>query len=179
MLELDRARSAALRHLEAKVLDLTTACRRRQSLSVRGLRLVLTNGVFDLLHAGHVGYLATARELGDALFVGLNDDASVRRNRGPERPLQPLADRALVLAGLAAVDAVVPFGEATAEELVTALRPEIYVKGADYSEDIGSAKPLPEAPAVHAYGGRIALITLLPGRSTSDLIARVMASGGR
>jgi rfaE bifunctional protein nucleotidyltransferase chain/domain len=168
----------------AKLLDLDAARRRREELEAAGRRLVLTNGVFDILHAGHVRYLIAARALGDALFVGLNDDRSARRNRGAGRPLQPAADRALVLAALACVDGVVPFGEETAEALVDALRPDVYVKGGDYfggrrPAPGGEGKPLPEAEVVRRYGGDVRIIPYLPGRSTTELIERIRAAVAR
>jgi rfaE bifunctional protein nucleotidyltransferase chain/domain len=139
------------------------------------LRLVVTNGVFDLLHAGHVAYLAAARALGDALLVGLNSDASTRGLKGPGRPITCERDRALVLLALRAVDAVVIFDEPTAGPLLEALRPPVYVKGGDYAlADTGAAgSHLPEEPVVRAYGGSIHLIPYMDGRSTSALIARI------
>jgi D-beta-D-heptose 7-phosphate kinase/D-beta-D-heptose 1-phosphate adenosyltransferase len=131
----------------------------------RGERIVFTNGCFDLLHAGHVAYLEQARRLGGRLVVGLNSDASVTRLKGPERPLMGEGDRARVLAALAAVDAVVVFGEPTPLRLIEALRPDVLVKGADYREDqvVGAAQ-------VKAWGGRVVLLPLLDGRSTTGLI---------
>lgn len=131
---------------------------------------MLTNGCFDLLHVGHVRYLAAARALGDLLIVGVNSDASVRALKGPARPLVPADERAEIIAALAAVDLVVVFDEPTAESLVAQLRPDIYVKGDDYSE-----ATLPEARVVRGYGGEIALLPIQPGHSTSALIARVLA----
>jgi rfaE bifunctional protein nucleotidyltransferase chain/domain len=134
----------------------------------RGDRLVLTNGCFDLLHVGHVRYLQAARALGDFLVVGLNSDASTRALKGPERPLVPEAERAEVLAALTCVDAVVIFDEPTAERLVEVLRPEVYVKGDDYTE-----ASLPEARLVHVYGGQVRLLPAIPGISTTALVARI------
>lgn len=129
--------------------------------------VVFTNGVFDLLHRGHVAYLAAARAEGAALVVGVNTDASVRRLKGPGRPLVPEEDRAYVLAGLASVDAVVLFDEDTPRELIAALEPDVLVKGADYAlADIVGAE------LVAARGGRVVRVPLQPGNSTSDLIAR-------
>jgi rfaE bifunctional protein nucleotidyltransferase chain/domain len=131
-------------------------------------RVVLTNGVFDLLHVGHVRYLAEARALGDVLVVGLNSDASTRALKGPDRPVVNERERQEVLEALRMVDAVIPFGDATAHGLVEALRPDVYVKGGDY----GSHEP-PEAPAVRAYGGQVRIVQLVEGRSSSDLIAAI------
>jgi rfaE bifunctional protein nucleotidyltransferase chain/domain len=149
------------------------AALRGQMITLRagGGRLVLTNGCFDLLHVGHVRYLQAARGLGDFLVVGLNSDASTRALKGPERPLVPEAERAEVLVALACVDAVVVFDEPTAETLVAALRPEIYVKGSDYAE-----ADLPEARIVRQYGGEVRLLPAIPGVSTSVLVARIRGS---
>ena len=122
-----------------------------------GKSLVFTNGHFDLLHVGHLDYLEKARALGDALFVGLNGDASSARLKGPGRPIVPAGERARMLAALLPVDAVIVFDEDTADELLRALRPEIYVKGGDYAH-----KDLPERQTVEAYGGRVELIDFLP-----------------
>ena len=138
-----------------------------------GRTVVFTNGCFDILHAGHVRYLAAARRLGGCLVLGLNSDASVRRLKGPSRPVNGEADRAEVLAALAAVDYVIVFGEDTAEPLVRELRPDIYVKGGDYR-----VEDLPEAAAAAAYGGRTVIIPLVPGRSTTGIIERARTAGG-
>jgi D-glycero-beta-D-manno-heptose 1-phosphate adenylyltransferase len=141
-----------------------------------GLRVALTNGVFDLLHAGHVGYLEQARQLGDRLVVALNSDASTRAIKGPQRPIVPEADRAAVLLALRAVDALTIFDEPTAESVVAAVRPEVYVKGGDYAAGAGGEPDLarlPEARTVMGYGGQVALLPYAPGRSTSELIARI------
>lgn len=152
-----------------QILSLDQALAARQVLRAEGKTLVFTNGIFDLLHAGHVALLEGARALGDALYVGLNSDASARRLKGPAHPLVPEADRARVLAALACVDAVVLFDEDTAERLILALQPEIYVKGDDYAK----TGP-PEAPAVATYGGRVVLLPTLPGRSTTRLIQTIL-----
>jgi D-beta-D-heptose 7-phosphate kinase/D-beta-D-heptose 1-phosphate adenosyltransferase len=132
---------------------------------------VFTNGCFDLLHPGHVRYLAAARGRGDALVVGLNDDASVRRLKGPARPILTLAERAEVLAGLAAVDHVIAFAGDTPLALVEAIRPDVLVKGADWAEqDIAGASE------VRAWGGRVERIALVPGVSTTDLLRRIRAT---
>lgn len=151
-------------------LTLEQAAARRETLRQAGRRLVFTNGHFDLLHVGHLDYLERARALGDALYVGLNGDASTARLKGAGRPLVPAAERARLLAALAPVDAVITFDDDTAIVLVRALRPDIYAKGGDYA-----AKPLPERAAVEACGGQVMLIDYLPGHSTSALIARIKA----
>jgi D-glycero-beta-D-manno-heptose 1-phosphate adenylyltransferase len=146
---------------------------RTAALRARRERLVLTNGCFDLLHVGHVRYLQAARRLGDFLVVGVNSDASVRQLKGPTRPVVPAVERAEVVAALGCVDAVVIFDSATAEPLVAALRPEVYVKGADYSE-----VTLPEARLVRAYGGTVTLLPTVPGASTTALLERAVARPG-
>jgi len=150
----------------------------RAAWRARGETLVFTNGVFDLLHLGHVRYLQAAKELGHVLVVGLNSDASARRLKGAARPLVPQRERAELLAALACVDHVVIFGDDTAEGLVAALRPEVYVKGGDYTARTGggsqsAGKPLPEAAIVEGYSGKVVLLPYLPGHSTSELIARI------
>jgi rfaE bifunctional protein nucleotidyltransferase chain/domain len=136
--------------------------------------VVFTNGVFDVLHRGHVDYLARARALGDVLVVGVNTDASVRRlGKGPERPLNPAADRAYVLAGLASVDWVTTFDEDTPRELIAALLPDVLVKGGDYTRDT-----IVGADEVEAAGGRVVTIPLVEGRSTTALLQR-MRKGDR
>lgn len=131
--------------------------------------VVFTNGVFDLLHVGHVTVLEAARAEGGALVVGVNSDDSVRRlAKGDDRPLVPWPERARVLAALACVDCVVPFEEATPLELIRALRPDVLVKGADYAleEIVGAAD-------VTGWGGRVVRIPLVAGKSTTDLVRRV------
>ena len=140
----------------------------RERLRGAGKTLVFTNGHFDLLHAGHLDYLEKARALGDALFVGVNGDASTQRLKGEGRPLAPAGQRARLLAALEPVSAVIVFEADTADELLLALKPEIYVKGGDYAD-----KPLPERATVEAYGGRVELIDFLAGHSTTSLIKRI------
>ena len=135
-----------------------------------GKRIVFTNGCFDLLHVGHVRYLKEAREQGDLLIVGLNDDQSTRRVKGPGRPYLSQEDRAEILHSLECVDLVVMFSERTAERLVQSLRPDVYVKGGDYR-----VEDLPEAQSVAEYGGRVYLARLVPERSTSDLVSAIRA----
>ncbi|MEB3224074.1 MAG: D-glycero-beta-D-manno-heptose 1-phosphate adenylyltransferase [Candidatus Sericytochromatia bacterium] len=131
-------------------------------------RTVFTNGCFDLLHVGHVRYLQAARACGDRLVVGLNSDASVRGLKGPSRPLVAEDERAEVIAALTCVDYVTVFQEPTADGLLALLRPAVYAKGGDYTPD-----SLPEAHTVRAYGGEIAIIPFVPGRSTTNLVARI------
>ena len=133
-----------------------------------GGRVVFTNGCFDLLHPGHVSYLRAARSLGDALVVGLNSDASVRRLKGPSRPVVPAKDRAVVLEALESVDAVVVFGEDTPVRLMRELEPAVYVKGGDYR-----IKDLPEAEVAKEFGAEVRIIPFEPGYSTSVLIERI------
>jgi len=130
-----------------------------------GGRLVATGGCFDLLHRGHVSLLGSARSLGDALVVCLNSDASVRRAKGPLRPVVSQDDRARVLAALSAVDAVAVFDEDTPRELLELLRPDVWVKGTDYADH-----PMPEAEVVTRHGGRVVLLPTVPGYSTSSLV---------
>ena len=141
-----------------------------------GDRIVFTNGVFDLLHRGHVTYLAAARALGDRLVVGVNDDASVRRlNKGPERPINALEDRCAVLEALRSVDATIPFGEDTPAALIEAIRPDVLVKGGDYDpdeRDPNHPRYLVGREAVLAAGGEVVAIPLVAGHSTTAMIRR-------
>ena len=134
-------------------------------------KVVFTNGVFDLLHPGHVDVLLGARRRGDVLIVGLNSDASVRRLKGPERPVRTEAERAGVVAALAMVDAVVIFDEDTPLETVQALRPDVLVKGGDYTE-----ATIVGAPDVRSWGGDVVVIPLTPGQSTTSIINRLRDS---
>lgn len=171
------------------VLTLEIALEHRERLRREHKRLVFTNGHFDLLHVGHLDYLEKAAALGDALFIGVNGDASTRRLKGIGRPLVPAAERARLLAALRPVSGVIIFEDETdtAIALVAALKPDIYVKGGDYAvsvavgggaanpADTSMTKPLPERLAVESYGGRVVLIDYLPDHSTSALISRVRA----
>jgi len=139
-----------------------------------GKRIVFTNGCFDILHAGHVDYLRFARSRGDVLVVGVNDDASTRRLKGPERPFNGIEDRLKVLAALEMVDAVVPFGEDTPAALIEAITPDVLVKGQDWEQ-----RGVVGREWVEKHGGEVVLAPLLPGRSTSSIAARVRAAGER
>lgn len=161
---------------DAKIMDRTQAAVVLDDARTQGQRVVLTNGVFDLLHVGHVRYLQQARSLGDLLAVALNDDTSVRRLKGPTRPLVPLEERAVILSALKCVDMVTWFSEDTAAALVALLHPAIYVKGGDYDPAArpGDAGYLPEAAIVAGYGGRVAVLTYLPGHSTTELVRQLV-----
>ena len=130
--------------------------------------MVFTNGCFDLLHPGHVSYLQSARSLGDALVVGLNSDASVSRLKGPLRPVVPERDRAIMLAALESVDAVVVFTEDTPERLLRELKPAVYVKGGDYR-----IEDLPEAEVAAEIGAEVRVLPFKPGYSTTALIEKI------
>jgi D-beta-D-heptose 7-phosphate kinase/D-beta-D-heptose 1-phosphate adenosyltransferase len=134
----------------------------------RGERVVFTNGCFDVLHRGHVTYLEQAGRLGDVLVVAVNSDAGVARLKGPGRPVNPCEDRMSVLAALNDVDYVVEFDEDTPERLLRMIRPELYVKGGDYTPEM-----LQEAPLVRALGGEVRVLGYLPDRSTTAIIGRV------
>ena len=134
--------------------------------------VVFTNGVFDLLHPGHVRYLTDARRLGDALVVGVNSDRSVRMNKGPQRPINPEHERAEVLAALACVDLAVIFDEDTPQVLITQIQPDVLVKGADWGEHSIVGRDV-----VEARGGRVVRMELSPGFSTTSLIERTRTRG--
>jgi rfaE bifunctional protein nucleotidyltransferase chain/domain len=151
----------------AGVVDLDTLLAQREDWRAAGLTVVWTNGSFDLLHVGHVRNLQGAAALGDVLIVGVNSDASVRRLKGEERPFLPAEERAEMLAALKGVDYVVVFDEDTPEQTLARLQPDVHVKGEDYLPPHG--KPIPEAATVEAYGGRIAFLPMVPGRSTTTL----------
>jgi rfaE bifunctional protein nucleotidyltransferase chain/domain len=141
-----------------------------EELRSSGRRVVFTNGVFDILHPGHLRYLQQARTLGDALIVGLNADASVRRNKGSERPINDEQERAEILAALACVDAVVIFGEDTPADIIRAIQPDILVKGADWAEDAIVGRN-----TVEARGGQVVRIPVERGYSTTAIIQRIRA----
>lgn len=144
----------------------------REKVALLPRPLVFTNGVFDVLHRGHVSYLAQARALGGSLVVALNTDASARRlGKGPERPLNPLADRAIMMAALQSVNLVTWFDEDTPLELITEVRPDILVKGGDYD-----MSRLPETAVVQAYGGRALALPFVEGYSTTALVRKIRQS---
>lgn len=151
------------------------ACRWAQQLRAGGRTLVFTNGVFDLLHPGHVRYLAAARALGDALIVAVNSDRSVRAlGKGPGRPINPEHERAEVLRALGSVDATVVFDEPTPLEVITALQPDVLVKGADWAEGA-----IVGADIVEARGGQVVRIPVAAGYSTTEIVRRVLAAPTR
>ena len=139
-----------------------------------GQRVVFTNGVFDLLHPGHVRYLEAAKAQGDRLIVAVNSDRSVRANKGPSRPITPEAERAEIIASLACVDAVVIFDEETPAEIVRAIQPDLLVKGADWAADAIVGRD-----TVEARGGRVIRIPIEAGWSTTSIVDRIRALSGR
>jgi rfaE bifunctional protein nucleotidyltransferase chain/domain len=142
----------------------------RAKLRASGRRLVVTNGCFDLLHLGHVTYLETARNQGQALLVGLNGDDSVRQLKGPQRPLNEEQDRAAVLAALESVDGVCIFAERAATRFLAAAKPDVYVKGGDYTLDTLNQE---ERQIVEQAGGSIVIIPFVPGKSTTGLLEKI------
>ncbi len=153
-----------------KIIPFSGVAKWREQLRAAGRRLVVTNGCFDILHAGHVTYLAAARALGDALLVGLNSDASVRQLKGAGRPVNPEQDRATVLAALAAVDGVCLFEEMDALRLLAEAKPDIYAKGGDYTIDTINQ---PERRLVEGAGGKVVILPGVPGRSTTNVLAKI------
>ena len=135
-----------------------------------GRTVVWTNGVFDLIHAGHVRSLRDAKALGSILIVGINSDASTRRVKGPQRPLMPQEDRAEMLAALEMVDYVTVFEEDEPSAVIAKLQPDIHCKGEEYAD---GKRPVPERAVIESYGGRIEFLPLHPGRSTTDLIRKI------
>jgi len=135
-----------------------------------GRKLVVTNGCFDILHLGHVTYLESARNFGDSLLVGVNDDDATRQLKGAGRPVNPEADRAAVLAALASVDGVCVFADKTAIKFLSAARPDIYVKGGDYTLETLDQD---ERRAVEQTGGKIVIIPFVPGKSTTALLKKI------
>ena len=151
-----------------KILSSADLVRARDELNARGERLVFTNGCFDLLHVGHIRYLQAARALGDALVVAVNGDNSVRALKGPTRPVNPEHDRAEVLAALACVDYVTIFPEVRVTGLLNGVRPHIYAKGGDYTRDTLDRD---ERAVLDAVGADIRILPLIPGRSTTAILA--------
>ena len=157
-----------------KLLTLDEAVARREQLRAAGKKVVLTNGVFDLLHTGHLYFLQKARALGDALFIALNADASVRALKGPSRPVQNEEQRAYALAALACVDAVFVFSTPRLDAEIRALRPDIYCKAGDYTLERFDPG---ERTALEKTGAKIEILPFLPGFSTTNLIAKIKAAG--
>jgi rfaE bifunctional protein nucleotidyltransferase chain/domain len=154
------------------ILDREAIGRRSAELQAEGKRVVFTNGVFDLLHVGHVRYLQAARALGDALLIGVNSDDSVRRLKGPTRPLNLDQERAEVLDALHCVDSVCIFEEDTPLNLIEIIRPNVHAKGGDYA----SPDALPETPLVRFLGGEVVILPVVEGRSTTRMIG-IMQEG--
>ncbi|HKK21794.1 MAG TPA: D-glycero-beta-D-manno-heptose 1-phosphate adenylyltransferase [candidate division Zixibacteria bacterium] len=154
--------------MKSGLIPRTKISGRVRRLQRKGKKVVFTNGVFDILHRGHVEYLARAKREGDVLVVGLNSDASVRRIKGKSRPLQSEQDRAIILLALESVDYVVLFGEDRPDKLIEAVRPDVLVKGADYK-----LNEIAGAEFVRSYGGRVKRISLTKGRSSTQLIKKL------
>lgn len=164
--------------LEASVLNQQKVISNREALCAQirvykkaGKRIVFTNGCFDILHRGHVTYLTQAAALGDILIVGVNSDASVKRLKGPERPINTLEDRMSVLGGLGSVGQIIPFHEDTPINLIKIIQPDVYVKGGDYTKE-----SLPETPIVQKYGGSVEIIPFVLDRSTTNIIKKIKKS---
>jgi rfaE bifunctional protein nucleotidyltransferase chain/domain len=152
-----------------KILSLEALVPIREHLKAEGKTVVLTNGHFDVLHVGHIDCLQRAKALGDVLIVGLNSDASTRLLKGEKRPIVPQEERAQLLAALQCVDYVIVFEERTAERLLAALKPEVYVKGGDWA-----IEDLPEAKAIAECGIRVEILSQVPSRSTTDIIKTIL-----
>lgn len=152
-----------------RILSLRALARERAALARRRKRVVFTNGTFDILHRGHVEYLAAARGMGDVLIVGLNTDASIRRIKGNGRPINPQRDRAIVLAAVGCVDYVCLFGDNTPERIIRRLHPDVLVKGADWKKSMIVGRE-----TVEAHGGVVRTIRLTKGRSTTGVIERIL-----
>jgi len=150
------------------VLSIDTAVRLVDALRAAHRRVVFTNGVYDILHPGHVRYLQAARAEGDALIVGINSDRSARANKGPGRPVTPEAERAEIVAALACVDAAVIFDEDTPHEIIRRLQPDVLVKGADWAADQIVGRDI-----VEARGGRVVRVAIEEGHSTTSILERI------
>jgi D-glycero-beta-D-manno-heptose 1-phosphate adenylyltransferase len=153
-----------------KILSLEELPAWRKAVRASGKKLVVTNGCFDLLHLGHVTYLEAGRNLGDALLIGMNGDKSVQELKGPGRPLNCEADRAGVLAALESVDAVCIFNERTAAQFLSIAQPDIYLKGGDYTLETINQE---ERRLVEKHGGRVAIMPVVPGKSTTRLLKKI------
>jgi D-beta-D-heptose 7-phosphate kinase/D-beta-D-heptose 1-phosphate adenosyltransferase len=162
--------STVLKKPGEKILTLEQMVIQRQRLKEQGVKLVFTNGCFDILHCGHTDYLAFARSQGDALVVGLNSDTSVRGNKGPKRPINNEQERALVLASLEYVDYVVIFDESEPAAIVEKILPDVLVKGEDWAHYVSGRE------AVERNGGKVVLAKMVQGESTTGTIARILAA---
>jgi rfaE bifunctional protein nucleotidyltransferase chain/domain len=156
-----------MRDYKTKILSQDEMIAKRKELRDQGMTLVFTNGCFDILHPGHIDYLAFARSQGDALVIGVNSDASVQRNKGPERPIVQEYDRLRVLAALEAVDYVVLFDEDEPADLIAKIIPDILVKGEDWAHYVSGRE------VVEANGGKVVLAPLVAGRSSTNIIERI------
>jgi len=152
-----------------KIVEVDEIAKISMELKNKGKKIVFTNGCFDILHRGHVEYLSKAKQLGDVLIVGLNSDSSVKMIKGDKRPIVPQEDRAFILSNLSFVDYVVIFDEPTPYELISKIVPDVLVKGSDWSEENVVGKDI-----VEANGGKVVLIELVPGRSTTNVIKTII-----
>lgn len=159
-----------------KITELSRLVSLREEWRDVGRTIVWSNGCFDLLHEGHVRSLKAARDLGDIHIVGINSDASIAALKGPQRPIMPASARAEILGAMSSVDFVIVFDELTPETAISVLQPDVHCKGADYAPPHG--KPVPEARIVEAYGGRVAFLPLVPFRSTTSIIERILSGDG-
>ena len=152
----------------SRVLNRKEASELIEKLKKEGKKIVFTNGCFDILHVGHMTYLEEAKTFGDYLFVGINSDDSVRRLKGSTRPINAEMDRAELLAGLKSVDYTVIFSEDTPVEIISELKPSIHIKGGDYKKE-----ELPETKVVESYGGEVFIVSLVEGKSTSNVVKKI------
>ncbi len=166
--------STTLHRLESKIKPLEALKVLRDLWAREGKTVVFTNGVFDLIHRGHVDYLARARDLGDVLIIGLNSDQSVQKIKGPKRPIQPQEDRALILAAFEFVDYITIFNEETPIHVITALLPDVLVKGGDYTIETVVGHDI-----VEEHGGKTVIIPLVPGKSSTSLIEKITTVYGK
>jgi len=153
---------------DSRILNRDELSTRIEQARSTGARIVLANGCFDVLHVGHVRYLAGARELGEVLVVGINSDEQVARLKGPDRPVMPAAERAELVASLESVTYVTVFNEPTVEQLLLTLKPDVHAKGTDYTEET-----VPERAVVRSYGGRVAIVGDPKDHSTSAILTRI------
>ena len=154
--------------IDSRILNREELLARVQEARSAGARIIFANGCFDVLHVGHVRYLAGARELGDVLVVGINSDAQVERLKGAGRPIMPAAERAEIVAALESVTYVTIFDEPTVEQLLLTLKPDVHAKGTDYTEET-----VPERAVVRSYGGRVAIVGDPKDHSTSEILTRL------